>query len=150
MGESPAQPKFQPLKILWMAFVGAVGVYAILAYVLRLQTDSPHVFEDLTFMAPILGGTAAALTLFAFSGGRILVKMEYQAYCIVRWTMIESVGIFGLIMALLGAAATHSIVLFGWAVLSLFRLRPTPEDYQQFVAEWNKQQEQTTPRRQAA
>jgi len=133
MGESLVQPNFQPLRILWMAFIGAVCIYITIAYILRLQTDPSRVSSDLTFMTPILGGIAAALTLLAFSGGRLFAKMEYQAYCIVRWAMVESVGVFGLLLALFGASGPLAVAFFGWALLSLFRLRPTPKDYQQFL-----------------
>ena len=130
MEESSSTPNFQPLRILWTAFLGAVCVYIVIAYALgqgRLASS------DLTFMVPILAGAAVGMTLLAFSGGRLFAKMEYQAYCIVRWAMIESVGIFGLLLALLGASLTTAVAFCGWAVLSLFRLRPTSEDYQQFL-----------------
>ena len=82
MGESSGQPNFQPLNILWMAFVGAVGAYMVIAYVLSQEHLTS---SDLTFMEPILAGVAAVFTILAFAGARLFAKMEYQAYCIVRW-----------------------------------------------------------------
>lgn len=130
MGELPAQPNFQPLHILWMAFIGAVCVYIGIAYILGLGREKA---SDLTFMLPIFAGVAATMTLLAFSAGKLFAQMEYQPYCIVRWAMVESVGVFGLLLAVLGASANTALAFFGWALLSLFRLRPTPEDYQQFL-----------------
>src|SRR5262245_4410812 len=55
MEESSSTPNFQPLRILWTAFLGAVCVYIVIAYALgqgRLASS------DLTFMVPILAGAA--------------------------------------------------------------------------------------------
>lgn len=130
MGESSAQPNLQPLQILWMAFLGAVGVYIVIAYILGFGREKA---SDLTFMLPIFAGVAAVMTIFAFSAGKLLAQMEYQPYCIVRWAMVESVGVFGLLLVVLGASANTALAFFGWALLSLLRLRPTPEDYQQYL-----------------
>jgi hypothetical protein len=84
-------------------------------------------------MEPILAGVAAVFTILAFAGARLFAKMEYQAYCIVRWVMVESVGVFGLLLAIFGSSTMTAAAFFGWALLSLFRLRPTNKDYQQFL-----------------
>jgi hypothetical protein len=72
-------------------------------------------------------------TILAFAGARLFAAMQYRAYCVARWALVESVGMFGLLLALLGASTNTVIAFFGWALLSLLRLRPTPEDYQQFL-----------------
>jgi hypothetical protein len=129
MSESPAQPNFQALNILWRAFMTTIGVYIVMAYVLRQGREAS---ADLTVMEPIFAGAAAVLTILAFAGARLLAQMEYQAYCLVRLAMVESVGVFGLLLAMLGSSPTMATAFFGWALFSLLRLRPTPEDYQQY------------------
>ena len=65
MEESSAQAKFQLLKVLWMAFVGTVAMYIVIAYMLGLEREPA---ADLSLMLPILSIAAAAMTLLAFLG----------------------------------------------------------------------------------
>ncbi len=130
MEEASAQLKLQPLKVLWMAFVGTVAVYIVIAYMLGWEREPA---SDLSFMLPIVSVAAAVVTSFAFLGGKLFAQMEYQAYCIVRWAMVESVGIFGLLLVVLGAAKNAALAFFVWSLLSFLRLCPTPEDYQRYL-----------------
>ncbi|MBM4255679.1 MAG: hypothetical protein FJ147_07255 [Deltaproteobacteria bacterium] len=130
MEEAPAQMKLQPLKVLWMAFVGTVAIYIVIAYLLGWEREPA---SDLSFMLPIASVAAAVVTSFAFLGGKLFAQMEYQSYCIVRWAMAESVGILGLLLVVLGSAKNTALAFFVWSLLSFLRLRPTPEDYLQYL-----------------
>jgi hypothetical protein len=126
-------PNQSVLQIIWGAFVGAVCLYALTAYGMRQLSGRPPASEALSLLVPTLAGVAALLTALIFSWGQVLVKQaDYQAYSIIRWALAEAVGIFGLVLAFLGASGTTAVAFFGWALLSLFRLRPTPDDYRRF------------------
>ncbi|MGE0821795.1 MAG: hypothetical protein AB7G75_26495 [Candidatus Binatia bacterium] len=133
MQETPAGQAGLPLRILWSAFVGAVCVYIVVAYVLRQQTGQALATIDRDFMTPIFAVAAVIITLFIFSGAKVLAKaLDYQVYCLVRWALLEAIGLFGLVLALIGASLTVAGSFFGWALLSLFRVQPTPEDQRQY------------------
>jgi hypothetical protein len=84
-------------------------------------------------MIPVFGGLAAIQTALIFVWGRLFASADYQTYSVIRWALAEAVAVYGLVLCFLGAPETTSGAFFGWALLSLFRLRPSAEDYQRFL-----------------
>lgn len=84
MEEAPAQMKLQPLKVLWMAFVGTVAIYIVIAYLLGWEREPA---SDLSFMLPIASVAAAVVTSFAFLGGSCLRKWNINRTALYdgRW-----------------------------------------------------------------
>ncbi len=102
----------QTLWVLWGAFVSSLAFYGGVAFLVSEQGWALGAPGLLSLLIPLFGAMAAleALFLILFFP-RLAGKMDYTAYCILRWAMADSIGIYGLILFLLGAS---------WDVLGAF------------------------------
>jgi hypothetical protein len=121
------------LDLVWKAMVGVVGVYAALGYWLSGGGERAASDELQSLLVPVFAGVSAAAMVAVFSRGHLLAQRAgYRAYCLIRWAAAETIGLFGLVLALAGATSTVTIAFCGWSLLSLFRLRPTADDFRRY------------------
>jgi hypothetical protein len=128
------QPQDQAvLWILWGAFTGSLFIYALVGYLIQQLSERPPVSELLSLLIPVFGGIALMAAILPFALGPTIAKQaNYQAYSIIRWALAEAVGILGLMLFILGASWLIFAAFLGWALLLELRLRPTPDDREQF------------------
>jgi hypothetical protein len=113
--------------------VGMVCLYAVLSYWLSGEGQRAASDETQSLLVPVFAGVSAAAMIAVFSRGHLLAqRVGYRAYCLIRWVVAETVGLFGLVLAIVGATNTVTIAFCGWSLLSLFRLRPTPDDFRRY------------------
>jgi F0F1-type ATP synthase membrane subunit c/vacuolar-type H+-ATPase subunit K len=121
------------LNLLWKILVGSVCVYGALGYVFAEEGRPGAANENVSFLVTVFAGISAAMMVAVFSRGQLLTqRLNYFTYCIVRWAMAEAIGVFGLVLAFLGATKLVVLSFCGWSLLSLFRLRPTTDDFNRF------------------
>jgi hypothetical protein len=121
------------LDLLWKLLVGSVCVYGALGYVFAEEGGQGTMNENISFLVTLFAGISAAMMVAVFSRGSMLAqRFNYFTYCIVRWAMAEAIGVFGLVLAFLGATKLLVLSFCGWSLLSLFRLRPTTDDFNRF------------------
>jgi len=124
------------LKIVWMALLGSLAVYLI-AGRLAVPTLTPRLGEEaqgtlrtalyaLAFVTLIGAGVVRRLILAA--GGPASVPQKYSSAVIASLAMSESVGIYGLVLSLLGKNATDLYLLAGISAAALFYFRPRKDE----------------------
>lgn len=97
------------LRIIWMALMTAVVVYGVVGFVVsrRAGAEVPAELRGwIEIFLAILAGIHLLVALFlkqmvaGVSGGR------YLTYCILRWALVEAIGLFGLVLAILQSTPT--------------------------------------------
>lgn len=68
--------------------------------------------------------------LASFTGGRYLV------FCILRWSLMEGIGIYGLVCAFLGVNAWIHVIFYVVALALLANARPGGLDREIFVRQF--------------
>jgi len=128
------------LKIVWMALLGSLAVYLI-AGRLAAPTLMPRLGEEaqgtlrtalyaLAFVTLIGAGVVRRLILAAGGppAGPASVPQKYSSAVIASLAMSESVGIYGLVLSLLGKNATDLYLLAGISAAALFYFRPRKDE----------------------
>jgi len=135
------QSEEDKLPLLWGAFTVAVVVYAVLAFLLAPRYSIEFTDRELRgwllmFLA-VTGGlhmlTALLLRqiLASFTGGRYLV------YCMLRWSLMDGIGVYGLICAILGVDAWIHSIFYVVALALLLGARPGGDDRAIFVRQFH-------------
>ena len=121
--------------LLWIAISGSLLIYAVVGVIVR-QNNSPDTDPGLfTVLIPALILVSATETMLVLTvWGRLFArKSSYLNYCVVRWALAESVGIFGLVLTILGASTIICASFFIWSALLFVLLAPTRGDRQRFA-----------------
>ena len=133
------RPEESRLGIIWIAMMVAVLLYGGLAYVFgpkrALGLDRELETWITIFLA--MGSGLHVLVVFllrqmiaALSGARYLI------YCVLRWALMETVAVYGLVLAFLGVGFGITSMFFALSLLLLGSARPGPADRAVFVAQF--------------
>jgi len=129
------------LKIIWMALLGSLAVYWIVGQVVApgLKSElSAEAFRMLRialyalgFATLIAAGYVRRLILAA--GGPAQARpssmpQKYSSAVIASLAMSESIGIYGLVLYLLGKNAIDLYLLVGIAAAAVFYFRPRKDE----------------------
>lgn len=125
------------LKIIWMSLLFCVAIYGGILWQLSTMWEKtePRSLEELAASPVVLALSVAALTsiVLAFSipnmlmQGRPLTPEVLRARSIVRWALIESVAIYGLLGAFVMQDLRVFIALGGVAILGFLLSFPSDE-----------------------
>ncbi|MCB9567058.1 MAG: hypothetical protein H6710_07600 [Myxococcales bacterium] len=130
---APTLPKGQllVLRILWGSMLGAQVIFTVMIVVVAPEAAANADPEVAKMLLPALGAAAFAAAVAALTIGRVFArKADYQAFCILRWALGESVGIFGLVLAFMGAQTSHALAFTAGAALVLLSLMPGSKDHE--------------------
>jgi hypothetical protein len=134
------QPEESKLGVIWWAMIFAIVAYAAIGLVVAPR--GTFEFEDrelrywLLMFLSVAGGlhmlTALLLRqiLASLSSGRYLV------YCILRWSLMEGIGIYGLVCAFLGMDAWIHSIFYVVAAALLINAQPGGHDRAIFVGQF--------------
>ena len=123
-----AQSK-NPIKILWLAFVGAVFVYFVVGY-LRLSEKKQSLEINFDELWSGLFLVATALACLLFFGAYVylpkLLKAEDEKKkterIVLQFACLEVIGLLGVGLAFLTGSFTQLLVFCLWAFLALVGL----------------------------
>lgn len=127
------------LKVLWLALLGSLGAYLIVGRFvapgldLRLNADTFRVLRTVLYALSLVVLIAAGyvrrrmLAAKAPSAGSSTTQ-EYSGAVITSLAMSESVGIYGLLLFLLGKDATDLYLLLAISAAAMFYFRPRKEE----------------------
>lgn len=129
----------QKLGLIWAAMLLAPVVYAVLAMLVAPTAKVTIDRELRTWIMIFLSMTAGLhvlTTLLLRQALAALSKARYSTYCILRWALMEGIGIYGLVLALLGVGIGITAFFFAVSLLMLGAARPGPADRAVFVAQF--------------
>jgi len=149
MSTDPSHQRFPPelpednkrvLRILWVAFIATQGVFATIYSMLAETLEADP--EQAVLMLPIFAGIAllmAGISLFALPTYAARASVDYRSACIFRFATAESIGIFGLVLGMLGLEG-YPFGFFTAAALVLLIQAPSETDYQRYRKTWSGRQ----------
>jgi F0F1-type ATP synthase membrane subunit c/vacuolar-type H+-ATPase subunit K len=129
------------LTVLWLAFLAAVGLYAVVLFFLRSNTEAAPVpgVEMLRQVFLAVGATLAVGSLWwrrrfsraAAEGAGIGAAEvpenaigEAMRHCVVAWAMAEAIAVLGLVLAILSREVDDFLPFAAAAVVVLYLNRP--------------------------
>lgn len=133
------------LKIIWMALLGSLAVYLIAGRFIAPEFASPvsgETFAILRIALYVLGCVTLIATgyvrklILAATGpsagpaqdGQPSALQKYSSAVIASLAMSESIGIYGLILFLLGKNSTDLYLLVGISAAAMFHFRPRQDE----------------------
>jgi hypothetical protein len=133
-------PEEKPLNIIWAAFFAATVIYAAVGWLLDQTPRDPINQEILNWVQIFLGMSSGLLILVAFLLRQAIAALSghsYRNYCIIRWVLLETIGVFGLVQFMLGGYFEVLMLFIAVALLSLGAARPGLADRAAFVHQFS-------------
>jgi tellurite resistance protein TehA-like permease len=130
---SPTQePSLAVARLVWLAFMAAILFYAVIAFVVFEPTRSAN--ASLTWILLIFALISAASLAGVFAFPRPLIRQAetYFTACMIRWAMLEAIGVYGVLARILGAAPTHCAMFLGVSLVGLSLVGPSEDGRRQF------------------
>ncbi len=129
----------QKLGVIWAAMLGAVVLYAMLALTVAPRVGQSLEGELQGWILVFLAMTAGLHVLVSLLLRQLLAalsKGSYVAYCILRWALMESIAVYGLILAFLGVGIGITSIFFAVSLLLLGAARAGATDRSVFVSQF--------------
>jgi len=131
---NPAENDRRVVSVLHVALLAAVAVYALLVWMLRSAVPAagpsvPRGGRNL-FLPLAAVGVGQYLAVGAL-GRRLLTarrgpaRDRVRSYFVIRMAAAEAIGVFGLVLGMLGGSTAETAALFVLAVLALVLAAPT-------------------------
>jgi hypothetical protein len=133
-------PEEKPLNIIWAVFFVATVAYAVVGWILDQRPREPLNQEILNWVQIFLGMSSGLLILTAFLLRQLIAALSrrsYRNFCIIRWTLLETIGVFGLAQFILGGHFEVLLLFVAVALLSLGAARPGLADRAAFVHQFD-------------
>lgn len=122
------------LWIIWIAINGFIVFLPAIAHFARSNQDlatSPVFLE--TFI-PVLVGFSVLGTIFIFAYSRFAAsKAPYMTFCIIRWALAESIGIYGFVIYFMGGSLTVLAGFIVWSLVLNLIHSPTHANYEKYL-----------------
>ena len=125
------RPEERSLSILWAAFLLTVVLYGVVGWILGQGDRTPINLEILNWVQIFLGLASLPILLTVFLLRQLMAAVtrgSYRNYCIVRWALLETIAVFGLVQFLLGGHFEVLMIFLAVAALSIGAARPGAAD----------------------
>lgn len=129
-----SQPSLLVVRLVWAAFMTAVLVYAVVAFVV-LSPPSPSAEGKWILLAVAALSGAQLAAAFAFPALITRQAENYLQACIIRWAMLEAVGVYGILLRILGAAPATCGIFMIASLVGLSLLGPSEDGETRFQQE---------------
>jgi hypothetical protein len=129
----------KPLSSIWAAFLMATLMYAVIGWFLSQGERTPINLEILNWVQIFLGLAALPILLTVFLLRQLLAAVtrhSYRNYCIVRWVLLELIGVSGLLQFILGGHFEVLLIFVAVAALAIGAARPGPSDRAAWVSQF--------------
>jgi hypothetical protein len=126
------------LRRIWLAFLAAPLLYGVvLALVGDVATNvDPELLQWLTIF---LGVFAGCELLVVFLVRPLIVGItgsSYTNYCIVRWALLESIAVFGLVVRFLGGSLTAAAIFIALSLAMIAITGPKQDEAAELQKQW--------------
>lgn len=115
---------------MWTAFIGSNALIGGIAWYMSQSAEPSETAELLRLPLLALGLVLAGLSLW---GVRKIAKFALPYY-LLRWALAEAIGLFGLILAVLGAPMASFLPFHVAAILLVVLAGPSAEEIRSFPA----------------
>jgi F0F1-type ATP synthase membrane subunit c/vacuolar-type H+-ATPase subunit K len=155
------EKQLQVLWIIWAAMLGSLGIYVLICLLWGDALQRPASPFPIDLMRDILYGIAVLTVILTHflrnfilggrSGGsgpmslqppspsdQSAVAGKYATAMIVSLALSESIGIYGLILFLLGDDLRTVFIFNGIAAIAMFFYRPKREELEANQSEWGQ------------
>ncbi|MCB9479939.1 MAG: hypothetical protein H6684_13630 [Deltaproteobacteria bacterium] len=144
----PQAPANMTPWIMWYSLLMAVVIYAVVAFVVapNNQNAGSETPQILTLVLGAVSVSIAAMALFVIprlapamrenarkSRGEDGVKGAFLTYCILRWALVESIAIFGLVIAILSGEPINGMPFIAGSFVLMVLLMPSAGARDRFV-----------------
>lgn len=129
----------QKLGVIWAAMLGAVALYAVLALTVAPRVESSLEGELQGWILVFLAMTAGLHVLVSLLLRQLIAALSrgsYVTYCVIRWSLMEGIAIYGLILAFLGVGIGVTSIFFAVSLLLLGAARAGATDRSVFVSQF--------------
>lgn len=142
------------LTLAWLVagiMLAMLATYLVICHVLGSELQQPLPEAQRVLIRTVLYGIAIVsfpvtnllrhiqLRLNQTMPGGNPAKSRYLVTVIVSLSLIESIGVFGFIMFILGDSFNTLYIFIGMSALGLFLYRPKPDEYASIIAALDKQ-----------
>lgn len=125
------------LRLMWLVFLLAPVIYLVVAILVMGGLEPPALDPELlrwiTIFLSMLSGLEILFVLLFRQILAAVARGNYRNYCLVRWAILESIAVYGLVLVLLGQ---ELFVASAFCILSLGMLAmtgPAEGDRQSFL-----------------
>jgi len=135
------------LQIIWLAFVGSIGLYVFILLLLSEQSE-PVEADFVEVLRPVFWVLATILTIATFIWRQQVADLErprrrttasgferLRVACIVTWALSEAVGVLGLCLGSITYAHLDYMPFVFLAIALLFVHRPAAWPIERFLRE---------------
>ena len=133
------QPGESKLPWIWAAMMLSIVLYAVLTA--TVVPGRTHVVDQeletwlLIFLA--MGSGLHVLVVFLLRQMIAAVAHgSYVMYCVLRWALMEGIGVYGLVLSVLGVDLGVTAIFYGVSLLLLASSGPGRSDRAVFVAQF--------------
>jgi hypothetical protein len=106
-------------------------VYGVVGWILGQGDRRPINLEILNWVQIFLGLASLPILLTVFLLRQLVAAVtqgSYRNYCIVRWALLETIAVFGLVQFLLGGHFEVLLIFLAVAALSIGAAKPGAAD----------------------
>ena len=132
-------PDEAPLEKIWVAFLIGTAMYALVGWLLGDAVGTTVNLEILNWVQIFLGLSCLPIILTVFLLRQLLAavtRRSYFLYCIIRWSLLEIIAIYGLVQFLLGGHYEVLLIFVAVSLLCLGATRPGASDRGAWVAQF--------------
>ena len=135
------QAEEDKLPLLWGAITVSVVVYAAVAFLIAPRYSIEFTDRELRgWLLMFLAMSAGLHILTALLLRQILASFtrgRYLVYCMLRWSLMDGIGVYGLICAFLGVDAWIHAIFYVISLALLLGARPGGDDRAIFVRQYH-------------
>jgi len=128
-----------PLMGIWVAFLMGTAMYALVGWLLGAGLRATINLEILNWVQIFLGLACLPIILTVFLLRQLLAavtRRRYFLYCIIRWSLLEIIAVYGLVQFLLGGHFEVLLIFVAVSVLALGAAKPGSSDRAAWVGQF--------------
>lgn len=133
------QPGEARLTAIWIAMTFSILVYAGLTWFVfpgRTVTIEQQIEQWILVFLAMSAGLHVLVVFLLRQMIAALARSSYVVYCVLRWALMEGVGVYGLVLALFGVDPLVASIFYAVAIMLMAAAKPGPSDRAVFVAQY--------------
>ena len=133
------QPGESKLPWIWAAMMLSIVLYAVLTATVvpsRTQIVDQELETWLLIFLAMGSGLHVLVVFLLRQMIAALSRASYVVYCVLRWALMEGIGVYGLLLSILGVDLGITAIFYAVSLLLLASSGPGRHDRAVFVAQF--------------
>ena len=133
------QPGESKLPWIWVAMMLSIVLYAVLTATVvpsRTQVVDQELENWLLIFLAMGSGLHVLVVFLLRQMIAALSRASYVVYCVLRWALMEGIGVYGLLLSILGVDLGITAIFYAVSLLLLASSGPGRHDRAVFVAQF--------------